>query len=74
MKHLTVDEMIDFVSINKLDTESLSLAKRVNSHIMKCEECRTKLSAFQTLYDKMLSSEKETELENSAQDSMDGSR
>lgn len=54
MKHLTVDEIMDFVSFNKLDEKTVCLAKRVNSHIMNCAECRKKVAAFQEVYDEML--------------------
>ena len=54
MKHLTVDEMIDFVSFNKLDSESLALASKVNAHIFKCEICRKKVEAFQIIYDELV--------------------
>lgn len=54
MKHLTVDEMIDFVSFNKLDSESLALASKVNAHIFECEICRKKVEAFQIIYDELV--------------------
>ena len=54
MKHLTVDEMISFVSINKLDDGSLELAAKVNAHIWECEECRNRVDAFQTVYDEFV--------------------
>lgn len=54
MKHLTVDEMIDFVSFNKLDSESLALASKVNAHIFECHTCRKKVEAFQIIYDELV--------------------
>lgn len=51
MKHLTVDEIIDFVSFEKADTASLNLSLRVNEHIRICEKCRRIVNAFQTVYD-----------------------
>ena len=39
MNHLTTTEIIDFVSISKMDADSLKLASRVNGHILKCDEC-----------------------------------
>lgn len=53
MKHLTIDEMIAFVSISELDTASLELASRVNTHIVKCDLCRSKVSAFQEVFDEL---------------------
>ena len=52
--HLTVDEMIDFVSFNKLDHESLALASKVNTHILECNACRKKAEAFQLVYDELV--------------------
>lgn len=54
MKHLTIDEIIDFVSFNKLDSKSLELAARVNAHIFKCATCREKVEAFQIVYDEFV--------------------
>lgn len=54
MKHLTVDEMIDFVSFNKLDSESLALAAKVNAHIFECHTCRKKVEVFQMIYDELV--------------------
>ena len=54
MKHLTVDEMIDFVSFNKLDSESLALASKVNAHIFEFHTCRKKVEAFQIIYDELV--------------------
>ena len=54
MKHLTIDEIIDFVSINKVDKDSLILAKKVNAHLMKCSVCREKIVAFQAVYDELV--------------------
>ena len=53
MKHLSIDEIIDFVSINKLDIESLKLASDVNAHILRCNACRKKVEAFQNVYDEL---------------------
>lgn len=54
MEHLTVEEMIDFVSFNKIDNEFLSLASRVNTHILRCKACREKVAAFQLVYDELV--------------------
>ena len=53
-EHLTVEEMIDFVSINKLDEKSVSLAAKVNAHMMQCSECRKTVAAYQTVYDEFV--------------------
>ncbi len=51
MKHLTENEIIDFVSMNSINQESIGLAAAVNSHIMQCDECREKVKAFQAVND-----------------------
>lgn len=53
MKHLTVEEMISFVSIKSLDEKSLELIDRVSEHICECSECRKKVDAFQTVQDEL---------------------
>jgi hypothetical protein len=50
MKHLTIDEIIDFVTSENI-TDSLVLASRVNGHIVRCQECFNKVRAFQNVYD-----------------------
>lgn len=51
MGHLTVDEMIDFVSLTNVDSDSLDLLSKVNGHIGKCRECRDRVRAFLAIYD-----------------------
>ncbi len=51
MEHLSVDEIIDFVSFEKWTEETAKLASIVNGHIYKCKECRTIVTAFQQLHD-----------------------
>ena len=51
MKHLTVDEMIDFVSLTKLDADALMLSATVNEHIRDCDQCLRYVQAFQMIHD-----------------------
>lgn len=53
MKHVTVDEMIGFVSMDTPDEKSLELASKVTAHICRCAECRGKVRAFQVICDEM---------------------
>ena len=64
MKHLSVEEMIDFVSFDKLNSESLEFAAKINAHIFNCDECRKKIEAFQTLDDQFEKMENKKELED----------
>lgn len=53
MKHLTPEEMIDFVSISELTPETLALVSKVNTHIRQCESCLTRLQSFQFVNDEL---------------------
>ena len=43
MEHLTIDEIARFVSFTELNEVDIKLASRVNSHILRCTECREKV-------------------------------
>lgn len=51
MKHLTVDEIIKFVSLTELNSEAINLSASVNGHIRECEKCLKLVRAFQMIYD-----------------------
>lgn len=51
MNHLTVDEIIAFVSFTQLNQETIALSASVNRHIRACRQCRKLVDAFQLLYD-----------------------
>lgn len=51
--HLTVDEMIEFVSFSEITEETLSMSAKVNGHIRGCAECMERVSAFQDVYDEL---------------------
>lgn len=53
MIHLSVDEIIEFVSFNELSGEMLAMAGRVNEHISICADCLKKVKAFQAVYDEL---------------------
>ncbi len=53
MKHVTVDEMIAFVSMDTMDEASLELASKVTTHIRSCTRCKGTLRAFQLICDEM---------------------
>ncbi len=55
MEHLTIEDIIQFVTISVIDESSIRLASKVNTHILQCDLCRKKVSAFQTVYDEFLS-------------------
>ncbi len=51
MNHLTIDQIIDFVSMDVLNEQTLALAACVNGHIRKCPKCLQLVRAFQMIYD-----------------------
>ena len=53
MTHLTVEEIIEFVSIDKLSEETITLSTKVNEHIRSCPTCLEKVSSFQMVYDEL---------------------
>ena len=55
MKHLTVDEIIDFVSSTDLNDETIKLSAAVTAHIRSCGKCLKLVRAFQMLYDEFAS-------------------
>lgn len=53
LKHLTIEEIVKYVTANKVDIETLSLLSDVNAHLRECEECKKKIDAYQTLNDQL---------------------
>ena len=53
MKHLTVDAMIDFVSLTELNREAIELSTVVNGQIRTCRTCRERVKAFQVIFDEL---------------------
>lgn len=53
MKHVTVDEMIDFVSFETVDPKALENASNVTAHIRCCGDCLRRINAFQMIYDEL---------------------
>ena len=51
MKHLSIDQIIDFVSLTALDHEAVKLSVTVNGHIRGCQKCLERVRAFQMVYD-----------------------
>lgn len=55
MNHLTLDEIIDFVSLTEINEESIQLMGKVNAHIAQCRECRELVRSYQLIYDEVFS-------------------
>ena len=54
MEHLTVDQIMDFVSLTALNEEATALIATVNGHIHKCEACLQRVRAFGLLHDEFV--------------------
>ena len=52
-EHITVDEIIQFVSFDKMDSASLANASKVATHIRTCDDCLQKVKAYQLVYDEL---------------------
>ena len=55
MNHLTLDVIIDFVSLTEINEESIEWMGMVNAHIAQCRECRELVRSYQLIYDETLS-------------------
>lgn len=53
MDHLTLDDVIEFVSLTEINEESMQLISAVNTHIATCGECRALVRSFQMVYDEL---------------------
>lgn len=54
MNHLTLDEIIDFVSLTEINEESIEWMGMVNAHMAQCRECRELVRSYQLIYDETL--------------------
>ena len=54
MMHLTVDELIEFVSLGRLDKEGLALCQTVTEHIRACNRCLRRVQAFRLIHDEFV--------------------
>lgn len=50
-KHLSLEDITEFLAINKLDEEAMTLSKRVYKHAAICKECRTAIEVAQRFFD-----------------------
>ena len=50
-RHLDFDDIVNFIYADKLNEDTEKLARRVNSHIIGCPECRDIYRAVHDLYE-----------------------
>lgn len=68
MKHITIDEILDFVSIERMDAKSLELASKITTHIRECDDCLQKVRAFQNVYEGIKTEDRRLSIKNCVQD------
>ncbi|MBQ8697225.1 MAG: hypothetical protein IJ519_05840 [Clostridia bacterium] len=67
MTHLTIDDVINYVSVKKADKTSLELISRVTAHITRCDRCLRRVDAFLTVGEEL------TRMSDGAHGELDGS-
>lgn len=50
-RHLDFDDIVDYINCRELSEKTIILAQQVNSHILKCDECRRMYNATLAFYD-----------------------
>ncbi len=53
MKHLSIEEILNYINANSTDPETLAFIARVNEHVLSCGSCREKLEAYETIDSEM---------------------
>ncbi len=54
MEHISIEEIINYITVTELNNETSDLLARVNGHIRKCSACKEKLRAFEMVNDAFL--------------------
>ncbi len=54
MEHLNIHDIIEFISFDRLDEETIALSGRVNAHMADCAECRKLVRNMQRVYGGLL--------------------
>lgn len=53
MEHLGIDEIIQYVTVTKVNKETLDLMSKVNGHIRSCSVCKEKVNAYEMVNDEI---------------------
>ena len=53
LEHLSLEEILKYVTANKLDSETLDLFSKVNGHIRKCSSYKEKINSFETINEEL---------------------
>ncbi len=49
--HPNLNDLIEFVSMDTLNAETVALSAAVNAHLADCSACRARVRDLQTVYD-----------------------
>lgn len=53
MEHLSIEEIIKYVTVNNVDKETLDLLSKVNGHIRSCSSCKEKVDSYESINDEL---------------------
>ena len=58
MDHLTIEKIIRFISFTEMNESNMALSSEVNSHMVKCSECRKKVLSITETVDQLTGKKK----------------
>ncbi len=67
MEHLNIHDIIEFISFDRLDEETIALSGWVNAHMVDCAECRKLVRNMQRVYNGMLAESRRAEKAGAAE-------
>lgn len=53
MEHLSIEEIIKYVTSSKINIETLDLLSKVNGHIRNCPSCKEKVDSYENINDEI---------------------
>ena len=58
MNHLSIEKIIRFISFTEMNESNMMLSSEVNSHMVKCAECRKKVLSITDTVDQLTGKKK----------------
>lgn len=53
MEHLSVETIIRFITFTEMNESNMKLSSKVNSHMVKCPECRKRVHSIMSIHDSL---------------------
>ena len=53
MEHLSVETIIRFITFTEMNESNMKLSLKVNSHMVKCPECRKRVHSIMNIHDSL---------------------